>query len=286
MNRQPDIESRQPDTNKAWENLYARMQQDNLLDTADQQPSERRRPSVLRWSAIAATVLCLLALSVFYLLPGRENTSLLSLQNSDGANTLVKTLDDGSTIYLARNTSLSYPAIFASDSREVKMKGNAFFDIAKNPAKPFRIETETIIVEVLGTAFNITSDEKGKFRLSVLRGKVKVTQKENGETAFVEAGEQVSVKDELWIKTRNADNRMFARYFNKMRFKDEPLNRIVQVINRHSSRKVILGSEDIGNIKLNVSFYNDDVEALTRIISLALHLRREVKQDSIVLALP
>lgn len=286
INRQPHNETRQPDTNKAWDTLYARLQEDDLIDTTSQEPAVRRFSSVLKWSAVAATVLCLVTVTVHYILPNRDKAPLLTLQNDATDNTLVKTLDDGSTVYLAESTSLSYPAQFAKDSREVSMQGNALFDIAKNPAKPFRIETEKIIVEVLGTAFNVKSDNKGHFKLAVLRGKVKVTQKKNQETAYVEAGEQVTVVDEHWHKIRYLNNAMFNNFARNMRFKDEPLERIVQVINQNSSRKVVLNGKDIKSRKLNVRFYNNDVNAMTQVISLALHLKREVTQDSIFISQP
>ena len=274
----------QPDTDKAWNALHARLRKDNLLNTTNQQTSFRRFSPVLKWAVAAVLVLAIATVAIHYLLPAHNSLPLLTFQNNDADNTLVKTLDDGSTVYLAASTSLSYPVQFAHDSREVSMKGNAMFDIARNPVKPFRIETEKIIVEVLGTAFNIKTDDKGSFELSVLRGKVKVTQKANGETAYVVAGEQASVIDNHWQKTHNANSTLLNNFIRNMRFKDEPLDRIVQVINQNSSRKVALKGTTIKNHKLNVRFYNNDVETMTEVISLALHLTREVRQDSIFIS--
>ena len=71
-----------------------------------------------------------------------------------------------------------------------------------------------------------------------------------------------------------------------MKFKDESLDKIVQVINLYSQRKVSLKGDAIKNHKLNVRFYNNDVDGMTNIISLALHLKREITRDSIFISQP
>lgn len=275
----------QIDIDKAWNNLHARLQEDNLIPIAAKERSIFAMP-VFRWAVAAMFALCLTTVVIRYFVPDRHKTPLLSMRNNDADNTLVKTLEDGSTVYLAGSSSLFYPTRFAKDSREVVMQGNALFDIAKNPEKPFRIETKKIIVEVLGTAFNVKSDAKGSFELAVLRGKVKVTQKSNGEFAYVVAGEQATIVDNHWQKTKYTNNCLLESFTKHMKFKDEPLEKIVQVINQYSQRKVALQGEAIKTHKLNVRFYNNDVESMTKVISLALHLKREVTQDSIFISQP
>lgn len=90
---------------------------------------------------------------------------------------MATTLEDGSVVLLAKETSLLYPKHFIADKREVSLQGNAFFDVAKKQGQPFWIDTEQAKIEVLGTAFSVQSDEHAPFRLSVQRGIVKVTLK-------------------------------------------------------------------------------------------------------------
>jgi len=83
------------------------------------------------------------------------------------------TLPDGSSVVLHSGSKLEYPVEFKEDVREVTLLGEAYFDIIHNPAKPFVIHTGKVRTTVLGTAFNIKSDEK-QVIVSVTRGKVKV----------------------------------------------------------------------------------------------------------------
>ena len=89
---------------------------------------------------------------------GRERTpetTLLTLHNNEASTTLVTTLEDGSIVYLADNSQLSYPEHFQREKREVSLLGNALFDVSGNKERPFLIETEQARIEVLGTSFNI-----------------------------------------------------------------------------------------------------------------------------------
>jgi ferric-dicitrate binding protein FerR (iron transport regulator) len=279
----PKNKSTIPDTDAAWNTLHDRLRRDQLLDNVMRKSSTVRWQTSWRWVAAAFLALCVGSTLLLYVTHRPDNTKLLTVQNNESEGALVQTLEDGSTVYLAANTSLHYPLHFSGEKREVSLTGNAMFDIARNPQKPFVIETKNIQVEVLGTAFNIQTTADGRFQLSVLRGKVKVSDKTNGEMVFVKVGERVTMQGGHLYKTANPDLLLFSRYISNMHFKDEPLANVIRVINQNSVHPVVLKGEAIKQDKLNVRFYNNNMDSMTRIISLALHLKREVKQDTIFL---
>ena len=86
-------------------------------------------------------------------------------------------LPDGTTISLSPGSRISYPDKFAtSATRDVYLSGEAYFAIAKNPAKPFRVLTGELITRVLGTTFCIRGFEKDTvIRITVHTGKVSVS---------------------------------------------------------------------------------------------------------------
>ncbi len=278
-----DNKTRIPDTNAAWNNLHDRLSQDRLLDNVTRKAPTIRWQASWLWVAAAFLALCVSTSLLIYVIHRTDNVKLLTVQNNETESVLVKTLDDGSTVYLAGNASLHYPLHFNGQKREVSLAGNAMFDIARNPKKPFVIETKNIQVEVLGTAFNMETTSEGNFRLSVLRGTVKVSDKVNGDVVLVQAGERVTMQGNHFYKTANPDLSLFSRYTSNMRFKDEPLESIIRVINQNAAQPVVLRGESIKQDRLNVRFYNNNVESMTHIISIALHLKREVTQDTIFL---
>lgn len=84
-------------------------------------------------------------------------------------------LPDGSTIVLFKNSRITYPYEFAGDKREVFLLGEAFFDITRNPERPFYVYANELITKVLGTSFTIRAYEEDKqVSVAVKSGKVSV----------------------------------------------------------------------------------------------------------------
>ncbi len=274
---------REPNTDLAWSTLYSKLKNESLLNEESCKVKPQIKPLQVYWAA-ASIIVFLCASIIFLTYPDKEKDALLTLQNTDHENVLVKTLGDGSTVYLVSNASLSYPKAFTGGKREVLLHGEAMFDIAKNPEKPFLIETEKVTVRVLGTAFNIKTSKDGEFELTVKRGRVRVTEKEGGLSLEVVAGQSAVFTGNHLYKYLNRDKNIFEHYLAKMRFKDESLQNIVHVINQNSNSFVVLKGDQLKNSRLNVQFYNSNVNEMTQIISLALNLKREIRQDTIYMS--
>ena len=73
---------------------------------------------------------------------------------------LVVQLPDGSKVTLSKDSRLSYGKKFDGNKREVFLSGEAFFEVAKNPARPFLVYSNGLITKVLGTSFKITAFEQ------------------------------------------------------------------------------------------------------------------------------
>jgi len=119
---------------------------------------------VRRYAAVAAIIMLVAAGGYFSFIkypagisPNGQLLSEVSMQTS--ANEMeTETLPDGTIVHLNRGTELSYDkATFNKDRREVRLSGEAFFEVAKNKQKPFFIHYKDLLVHVTGTAFTITS---------------------------------------------------------------------------------------------------------------------------------
>lgn len=86
-------------------------------------------------------------------------------------------LEEGTEVRLQPNAVLSYPVRFARENRTVYLKGEAFFDVKRNPAKPFIVHTGELVTEVLGTSFTIkASADENEVEVAVVTGRVAVYQ--------------------------------------------------------------------------------------------------------------
>src|ERR1700754_3726147 len=89
-------------------------------------------------------------------------------------------LPDGSIVWLNPHSQLKYPKVFAAASREVSMLGECFFEVTKNPKRPFIIRSQAMITKVWGTSFRIRDNaHSGEADVSVVTGKVSVSIKTN-----------------------------------------------------------------------------------------------------------
>jgi ferric-dicitrate binding protein FerR (iron transport regulator) len=89
-------------------------------------------------------------------------------------------LADGTKVMLNAASSLKYPASFFGKERKVELTGEAYFEVAHNKAKPFKVESKGQTVEVLGTHFNINSySDEPAIKTTLLEGSVKITCKNN-----------------------------------------------------------------------------------------------------------
>jgi hypothetical protein len=116
-------------------------------------------------------------------------------------------LPDGSKVWLNASSSLHFPTAFVGNSRQVSLTGEAYFEIAKNKEKPFRVSVNGMQVEVLGTHFNINAyQDENSMRTSLLEGSVKITK--GAVSDMLKPGQQAVLRKDdnnIEIKAANMD---------------------------------------------------------------------------------
>ncbi len=273
-------------TDEAWRHLYTRLDKDSLLVEVGEEVIRRRL--FLKWGTVVAAMLagvvCLM--SVWWLMPGNDTKNLnLVTQENREKSTLVTTLEDGSIVYLGQESVLQYPEHFATDKREVNLHGEAFFDVAKKHEQTFLIETEKVQIEVLGTAFNVRSNEEVPFSLSVRRGKVKVSLKQGGHSVFVNAGETVTLQSQQLQLSETSQGDESGVYAKNIRFKDESLEDILRVVNaENSALQIQTGSLDLGKRKLTIEFLDNSPDTVAELICWALNKKCTREGDKLILS--
>jgi len=128
---------------------------------------------------------------------GRGSGELLFniLNNPRGSAVFEVTLSDGTRVWLNAGSSLRCPAVFPSDDRTVDVAGEAYFEVASDARRPFRVKNGNMVVNVLGTSFNIrTYNDNPLRRVTGVEGKVRVTC---DNSLVLDAGEQAVVEDRV-----------------------------------------------------------------------------------------
>ncbi|QNF35657.1 FecR domain-containing protein [Adhaeribacter swui] len=141
-------------------------------------------------------------------------------------------LPDGTQVWLNAASTLRFPVAFTSSERQVTLIGEGYFEVAKNKKQPFRVTANAIIVEVLGTHFNVKAySEEGVTRTTLLEGSVKVNKAAEG--LILKPGFQAITDQEAKIKTTTADlDQVIAWKEGYFQFDNEDFNAIVPQLER------------------------------------------------------
>lgn len=181
-------------------------------------------------------------------------------------------LEDGSVITVEKGSKLSYPSHFDNYKRTVILSGDAFFEIAKNPNKPFYVYANEVVTKVLGTSFSIQAFENGKSVIvKVKTGKVSVYNQHeinindpetealillpNQQAVFNRPTEDLSkhlVEMPMPITDKTNDNL-------PTEFDDVAISKILEVIEKRYSVKIIFNEELLSNCFITTKLRNESI---------------------------
>ena len=265
----------------AWEKLYNRLEQDNLLNESKLPNRSFFQSKIVKWS-VAAAILCMCILSGIYIFHNKNviDNELLVLHNEKNSPVLATVLEDGSAVYLSEDATIKYPEHFQTDKRIVSFEGDAFFEISKQPERPFFIYTELVKIEVLGTSFSVKTGDNSTFLLSVRSGNVKVTLNENNQSISVKAGE-ATLFEKGSLHIIDADLQQYNNYFKKILFKDEHLIDVIKIINQNSQSTQIELSNELKERRITLTFSRETPEIMAELICVALNLNHYQRQNII-----
>ena len=156
-------------------------------------------------------------------------------------------LGDGTRVYLNAQTELRFPESFASsEQRLVYLSGEAYFEVTKNPSKPFVVQCKDYAVKVLGTSFNVNSyegDETSKTTLAT--GKVEIDM--DGKQTILNPGQQAIIKDGE-VNVREVDVEVYTTWmYENFRFKSESIQEIMTKLSRWYTIDVFYMNEAVKN---------------------------------------
>jgi ferric-dicitrate binding protein FerR (iron transport regulator) len=144
-------------------------------------------------------------------------------------------LPDGSKVWLNAGSSLRFPTNFTGNIRSVELAGEAYFEVAKNAQKPFRVISNSQVVEVLGTHFNISSYvDDSSVKTTLLEGSVKVLSTKSNQSKLLKPGQQSNINySDNSIDVQTVDTEEVVAWKNGyFLFVDEDLKSIMSKLAR------------------------------------------------------
>lgn len=204
-----------------------------------------------------------------------SETTWQSVTTLDGEQKEIK-LDDGTIVWLNENSTLDYAAEFATN-RKIKLNGEAFFDVAKDAAHPFSIETKEAGLKVLGTSFNVRSyDEDAEMVVAVRTGKVQFQPLRSSQKWVLEAKDKIAfdISRKTYRKTVDETANEWSWQSQQLQFKKTKLKEVISSLERHYGFKISLSNIDLYECRnYTGSFNSAPIEVILNTISVALDLK-------------
>lgn len=154
-------------------------------------------------------------------------------------------LPDGTRVHLNASSRLTYPLAFEDDRRVVRLEGEAYFEIAKDAARPFFVQTGEVQVQQFGTSFNLRAYTGREVEVVLVEGSVQVQAP--GQTYTMQPGELTAYNPTDGTLTSQPVNTSFytAWHTGRLQFEEAPLGDIMTVLSRWYDVQVRYGDEAI-----------------------------------------
>ena len=209
-----------------------------------------------------------------------EKLQYNTLFNPKGSKVIDIALSDGTHVWLNAGSSITYPVVFIGNERKVALKGEGYFEVAKNADMPFSVTSQSTEVQVLGTHFNINAyaDDPNE-RITLLEGSVQVKAARQQEIlkplqqAIINDGGALSIKNHVNIEEVMAwKDGLF--YFDEMSLKE-----LMKQIERWYDVEVVF-DKNIPNKKFTGKMYKNVPlsEVLKILEELDIHFKTEAKK--------
>lgn len=202
------------------------------------------------------------------------------------------TLSDGTKVYINSDSKIIIPKVFKSNKREVFLEGEAFFEVAKNPNKPFLIRTKGAIVEVLGTSFAVRNYPGDNIIQTVVsEGTVSFSSdnKSINNGVILTAGNLGRLNlDNNEIKTEHVSDIDFYLSWKDgyLTFQNEKMKEVAKQLERKYDIEVVFDSKEIADMKLTAELRSRSLVRVLETISMSLKIDYTLLHDRVSFELP
>jgi len=265
------------DTDKAWNQMESDLfgKDESLI----QSRTINFKPIYRMAAAIAAVFT--IGYFVFFLVYMNGNQTLLASET-----TLTEILADGTEITLNRNSTLTFPKEFKENERRVELEGDAFFNVARNPKKPFIIQSGEISVEVLGTSFYVNAKpDDSTIEVTVETGKVAVYSVVENKIELI-AGDMgtFNKQNKTLSKTLNSDSNFLSWKTKKLVFDNTPLEEVFRKIQETYHVNIQVPNTDILSCRWTALFDNQQLEIVLNVLQETFDLQINQSGEEIILS--
>lgn len=267
-------------TSQGWELLSSQVGNDTI-------PS-RTRLVLLGLMKYAAVLIAGILIAAFFLFPGKSKSI-----NSEFKNQIVTgigertqlVLPDGTKVWVNSCSSVAYFHDYGTNSRSVYLKGEAYFQVAKNEKLPFKVITHHTEIQALGTAFNVTAyDNDNDVSAVLLEGSISFKQLKSGVSEIIQPGQKISFsKNSGQTGIESVNTESYVAWSNgETTFEHLKMEEITKRLQRIYHVTFVLQNEKIKNMRFTGTFRNyESLDQILKVINTNTNLNINLVKDTV-----
>ena len=249
-----------PDTEKGWQRMQLKIRM--------RQP---QRPYSPYWRA--AAIFLVLLFSSFILYTQRDLFAPEQLVVT--ADTGIKRVDlpDGSTAWLNTGATLSFAERFMGDDREVKLRGEAFFEVTKAEGKTFSVIAGKTRTTVLGTSFNITARQNEEVKVQVTTGRVSFQAKDQQSEVILSPGEESTYEPaQTTLNKKPIEDLNYRAWQSKqLVFSNTPFTQLAQTLEKYFTITIQI-PDALQNCRFTGTFKDPRIDQILEVLAISGNL--------------
>ena len=251
---------------KAWNSVYSRLNENKIKPDNGPARISFMRSTFMRVAAVAVILLTLGAITVYMNYNGTFSKKITVATGNDQKNLLVA-LPDGSKIFLNRNSEISYRANYGKHRRDVRLTGEAFFEISANASKPFISYAGNVKVKVVGTSFNIiTKNAESAVEVYVKTGKVMLSDDSGSQSMILDPGFVGTMDSKISGKTINNNPNYMSWNTGLLTYSGQKLDIVFNDLKRDYNMDIIADDPGILEYLWTSSIDNLSQDKIIRLI--------------------
>jgi ferric-dicitrate binding protein FerR (iron transport regulator) len=248
-----------------------------------------RKRKLRAWLALAAASVALLMVvsnSYFYRKGLRQQSAqIIEVSNLLGMRSTIM-LPDSTMVTLNAGTTLAYPTLFTGKEREVRVEGEAFFEVKPDPQKAFIVKADRLKVQVTGTSFNVKGyPDEATVEVTIVSGSVKVNAEDMASLAVLPSQQVVFDKYSKAILRRTVNLKHYTSWKEgKFYFNERSLSQIARQLERSFNVNIDIASEELKSVVFSGDFVRGEgIEQILRVMAADRRLKCTFDGDSIVI---
>lgn len=259
------------DTEVAWQKISLRIE-----------PQTSKVVSFFSWKkAIAVAASVIIVVTAFYFYHQSSKITWMEKMAVDSNKTLQ--FSDGTVIDLRKGSKVLLPDNFGKDNREIKLEGEAFFQVKHNAQNPFSIITNKSIIQDIGTSFLVQSHDTVE-QVTVMEGEVSfASKKKSGKELRLQAGESAGLEKEGPERKIVEVTNLLSWKTNILVFNDTPLSQVANDLKSYYAINVHVPAE-LSSIQVTARFDNEPITKVVDELQLLTGLNFQLKGNELHVA--